>query len=199
LPDISLGAYTITNRRPEFEPNSINIEKKFSPLLGFNVTWQSNLRTNMQYEYSKITSLALSNSTVIERLSKGVKFTFSYTIRDFKLPFFPRLENALDFTLNGSYIEDVEKKYELDSDLDLALQEGPDQINRDVRNATFSGTITGGQARYNGSAIIGYQFSQTLQANFEYNYSKLIPKTSGVYGRTDQDIRFNIVVSIRSD
>ncbi|MDZ7682460.1 MAG: cell surface protein SprA [Fodinibius sp.] len=198
LPNISLGAYSITNRRPEFEPNSINIEKKFSPLIGLNVTWESNLRTNIQYEQSQVTSLALSNSTVIERMSKGMKLTFAYTIRDFKLPFVPRIENAVDFTINGSYIEDVETKYQLDSDLDQALQTGPDEIDMDPRAADFSGTVTGGQARINGSAVIGYQFSQTIQANFEYNYSKLIPKTSGVYGRTDHDIRFNIVVSISS-
>lgn len=199
LPDISLGAYSVTNRRPEFEPNSINIEKKFSPLLGLNITWLSNLRTNIQYEYSKLTSLALSNSTVIEQLSRGLKTTFAYTIRGFKIPFFPRIENAVDFTINGSYIEDVEEKFQLDSDLDQALAAGPDQIDRNVDDAEFTSTTTGGQARINGSAIIGYQFSQTIQANFEYNYSRLIPKTSGVYGRTDHDIRFNIVVSIRSN
>jgi len=198
LPDISLGAYSITNRRPEYEPKSINIEKKFSPLIGLNVTWQSDLRTNIQYEYSKVTSLALSNSTVIERMSKGLKLTFAYTIRDFKLPFFPRLENAVDFTINGSYIEDVETKFQLDSDLDQALLAGPDEIVKNPDDAEFSGTTTGGQARINGSAVIGYQFSQTIQANFEYSYSKLVPKTSGVYGRTDHDIRFNIVVSISS-
>lgn len=199
LPDISLGAYSITNRRPEFEPNSINIEKTFSPLVGLNVTWHSNLRTNFQYEYSKVTSLALSNSTVIEQLSKGVKLTFAYTVRDFKVPFFPRIENAVDFTINGSYIEDVEEKFQLNSDLDQALLQGPDEIELNPNEAEFSSTTTGGQARINGSAVIGYQFSQMVQANFEYTYSKLIPKTSGVYGRTNHDIRFNIVVSIRSN
>ena len=199
LPDLSLGAYSIVNRRPEYEPNSINIEKTFSPLLGLNITWESNLRTNLSYEYSKLTSLALSNSTVTERLSKGLKFSFAYTIRDFKIPLFPRIENAVDITINGSYIEDVEKKFELNSDLDQALAAGPENIVKDVSNADFSSTITGGQARINGSAIVGYQFSQMIQANFEYNYSRLLPKTSGVYGRTDHDIRFNVVVSIQSN
>ncbi|MEL7834962.1 cell surface protein SprA [Fodinibius sp. Rm-B-1B1-1] len=197
--DISLGAYSVTNQRPEYEPNSINIEKRFSPLVGLNLTWESNLRTNVQYEQSKVTSLALSNSTVIERYSKGLKLTFAYTIRNFKIPFFKRLDNAVDITLNGSYIEDEEKKFELDSDLAEALSAGPDDIVKDPDRAQFSGTTTGGQARINGSAVVGYQFSQMIQANFEYNYNKLLPKTSGVYGRTDHDIRFNIVVSIRSN
>ncbi len=199
LPDLSLGEYSIVNRRPEYEPNSITVEKNFSPLVGLNITWMSNLRTNIQYEYSKVTGLALSNSTITERLSKGVRFSFAYTLRDFKLPFFPRIENAVDFTVNGAYIEDEEKKFDLDSDLAEVLTEGPNEINRDPSDADYSGTITGGQARINGSAVIGYQFSQVIQANFEYNYSRLLPKTSGVYGRTDHDIRFNIVVSIRSN
>lgn len=198
LPDFSLGAYSVINGRPEFEPNSITVEKKFSPLMGLNITWQSGLRTNFQYEYSQVTSLALSNSTIIERLSKGVKLSFAYTIRDFKIPLFPRVRNAIDITLNGSILEDKETKYELDSDLDEALQSGSTVINKDLSDATFSGTTTGGQKRIRGSAIIGYQFSQTVKANFEYDYNRLLPKTSGVYGRTDHDLRFNIVVSIRS-
>ncbi len=199
LPEISLGAYSVTNRRPEYEPNTINVEKRFSPLLGLNITWLSNLRTNLQYEYSKVTSLALSNSRVIERLSRGLKFTFGYTFRDFKIPFFPRLENAVDITLNGSYIEDEEEKFVLDSDLSNALEDGPDTIIKDPNRYDFSSSFTGGQARINGSAVLGYQFSQTIQANFEYTYSRLIPKSSSVYARTDHDIRFNVVVSIRSN
>ncbi|TYP94945.1 cell surface protein SprA [Fodinibius salinus] len=199
LPDFSVGAYSVSNPRPEFDPNSISVEKKFSPLLGLNITWNSGFRTNFQYEYSQITSLALSNSTVIERLSKGIKLSFAYTLRDFKIPLFPRVRNAIDITINGSLLEDKETKYELDSDLGKALSAGPSVIKKDVSNADFSGTTTGGQKRINGSAIIGYQFSQTVKANFEYNYNRLIPKTSGVFGRTDHDIRFNIVVSIRSN
>lgn len=198
LPDISLGNYAVRNRRPAYEANTVNIEKRFSPLLGLNVTWDSNLRSNLQYEYSKIASLALSNSTVIERLSRGLRFTFAYTVRDFKVPFFPRIENAVDFTLNGSFIEDEEKKYALDSDIGSVL-EGGSGTGQDVDQYDYSRSFTGGQSRINGSAVVGYQFSQTIQANFEYIYNRLIPKSSNIYARTDHDIRFNIVVSIRSD
>src|SRR5699024_10237510 len=86
LPEVSLGDYSVLNRRPEYEPSTINIEKRFSPLLGLNIRWDSNLRTNLQYDYSKLTSLALSNSTVIERLSRGLRLTFAYRLQDFNLP-----------------------------------------------------------------------------------------------------------------
>jgi len=199
LQPFQLGAYTVTNNRPELEPNTINIEKRFAPLIGLNITWQSNLRTNIQYEHSRVTSLALSNSTVTERLSKGLQFTFSYTIRNFKIPFFSRLENAVDFTLNASYIEDTEQKFALDSDLSNALQNGPDTIVKDVDFYDYSESFTEGQSRINASAIVGYQFSQTIKANFEYSYRQIIPKSSLVFPRTDHDILFNVIVSIRSD
>ncbi|MDX1639405.1 MAG: cell surface protein SprA, partial [Balneolaceae bacterium] len=199
LQPLSLGAYTVRDYLPEFEPTSITVEKRFSPLIGVNITWKSNLRTNIQYDWSKITSLALSNTTVTERFSRGLKFSFSYTVRNFKLPFFPRIENAVDFTLNTSYLEDTEQKLVLNSDLSNALQQDQSSIIKDTGNYDFQpGPITG-QSRVNGSAIIGYQFSQTIKANFEYTYSRLIPKSTGVFARTDHDIRFNVVVSIRSN
>ncbi len=145
LQPYNLGVYTVTNNRSEFEPNTINIEKRFVPLIGLNITWDSNLRTNLQYEVSRVTSLALSNSTITERLSRGLQFSFSYTIRNFKIPFFARLDNAVDFTLNASYIEDTEEKFILDSDLDNALQEGHEDIVRDVDAYDFTESFTEGQ------------------------------------------------------
>lgn len=198
LQPLSLGAYEVLDTRREFEPTSITVEKRFSPLIGLNITWLSNLRTSVQYDWSKITSMALSNTTVTERFSRGVRFSFSYTVRDFKLPFFPRIRNAVDFTLNASFLEDTEQKFVLNSDLASALQAGHAQIVKDTDIYEFNPNPVTGQSRINGSAVIGYQFSQTIKANFEYTYSRLIPKSSGVFERTDHDLRFNVVVSIRS-
>lgn len=199
LPVLSLGRYRVRSFRESYEPNTINIEKVFSPLVGVNITWESNLRTNLQYEYSKLTSLSLSNTTVIERMSRGVTVSFGYTIRDFKIPLFPRVQNAVDITLNGNYTEETQQKFRLDSDLDNALTEPPDRLNRDPEAYGFGSSFTGGQSRINGSAVIGYQFSQAIRANFEYTYSRLIPKSSGIYARTDHDLRFNVIVSIQSN
>lgn len=198
LQPVNLGVYTIRDSRPEYEPTSITIEKTFRPLIGFNITWLSNLRTSIQYDWSKITSLALSNTTVTERFSRGFKFSFSYTVRDFKIPFFPRIQNAVDFTINTSFLEDTEQKFVLNSDLSGALQTGHENIVKNSSGYDFDPNPVTGQSRINGSFIVGYQFSQTIKANFEYTYSRLIPKSTSVFARTDHDIRFNVVVSIRS-
>ena len=109
------------------------------------------------------------------------------------------MENAVDFTLNASYIEDTEQKFALDSDLGNALQSGPDNIIKDVDFYDYAESFTEGQSRINASAIVGYQFSQTIKANFEYSYRQIIPKSSLVFPRTDHDLLFNVIVSIRSD
>jgi cell surface protein SprA len=194
LPLLPIGNFVVQNRRPEYEPTTINIEKTFAPLIGLNITWLSDLRTNLQFDFSNLTSLALSNATVIERKSRGIRLTMNYSVQNFKIPLFPRIRNAVDFTVNTSYIRDTETKYVLSSDLDNALEQPANEPDPD-----FSSSFDGGQARINGSAIVGYEFSQTLKANFEYVYNQLIPKSTGVFPRTDHDIRFNLIVSIRSN
>jgi cell surface protein SprA len=194
----TVGDYQVLDRRPRYEPSSINLEKKFSPLIGLNITWANSLRTNIQYDYSKITSLALSNTSVTERLSQGIKLTVSYTINDFRLPIFRRIKNAVDLSLNASYLEDIETQYLLDSDLNQALQGAPDELDRDVSAYEISPREPTGQTRIQSSFIVGYRFSETVKANFEYNFRHLIPQSTGVFERTDHDITFNIVVSIRS-
>lgn len=195
----TIGSYSVRDKRPEYEPTTINVAKKFNPLLGLNLTWESNLRTQLEYTYSEITSLALSNTTVTENLSRGVSFSLNYTIRGFTLPFFKKIENAVDFTISGSYMEDTEQKFLLGNDLGNALSEPAQTIVRDPNQYDFSPQSPTGQTRVKASTIIGYQFSKTIKANFEYNFNKLMPKSSRVYPRTDHDIRFNIIVSIRSN
>ena len=193
-----LGIYQVEDIRPEFDPSSVNIEKRFAPLLQLNVTWENGLRTQLGYETSKITSLSLSNTQVSERLSKGFRVQFNYTLRNFKLPLLNRLSNNVDLKLNGNLIEDTEQRFLLDADLERALQIDATQIERDPDAYDFNPRPPTGQTRINGSAVIGYRFSNTIQANFEYGYTQVLPKSSRTFKRTTHDIRFNIRINIRS-
>ncbi|PKD44225.1 cell surface protein SprA [Rhodohalobacter barkolensis] len=193
-----LGIYQIEDTRPEFDPSSVNIEKRFAPLVQLNITWDNGLRTQMGYETSKLTSLSLSNTQVSERTSKGVRVQFAYTLRNFRLPFFRRLTNNVDLTLNGNYIEDSEQRFLLDADLERALQVDATQINRDPDAYDFNPRPPTGQTRINTSAVVGYRFSNTIQANFEYGFTQILPKSSRTFKRTTHDIRFNIRINIRS-
>ena len=193
-----VGIYTVEDFRAEFEPNTINIEKRFSPLAQLNITWDNGLRTQIGYETSNITSLSLSNTQVIERVSKGMRFSVAYTLRNFRIPFVRTLASNVDLTLNGSFIEDTEQRFLLDADLDRALQQDSQSIDRDPSVYNFTPSPPTGQSRINTSAVIGYRFSTTVQANFEYGFSQILPKSSRTFKRTTHDIRFNVRINIRS-
>ncbi|MGM0458013.1 MAG: cell surface protein SprA [Bacteroidota bacterium] len=194
----SIGIYTVNSTRSEFEPNSLNMEKRFAPLIQLNITWDNGLSTQVGYETSLITSMSLSNVQVTERSSNGINFSFSYTLRNFDVPLFRRLSNDLDITLNGNFLDDTEKRYLLESDIAGALQAGSDEIIRDPSAYEFSDPRLSGQSRFNGSVVLGYRFSDTFQSNFEYTYSSTNPKSTRTFSRTTHDIRFNIRINIRS-
>jgi len=187
----NLGNYTVQSIRDPYEASAINITKNFSPMIGLNITWKNNVGTNLEYDYSKITSLSFTGPTVEDRISKGLKLTMNYTKRGFRLPFiFNRLKNTLDISFTLNYLEDITVPYNLGLDLTRSLQ-GGQLLNHqnDIR----------GDARLQASTIIGYQFSQTLKANFEYSYRHTMPRSSQSFEMTDQEIKFNIIVSIKSN
>ena len=193
-----VGIYTIEDSRPEYEPSSVNIERRFSPLAQLNITWDNGLRTQIGYESSKITSLSLSNTQVIERTSKGMRVSMAYTLRNFRIPFVRTTASNIDLTLNGAFIEDIEQRFLLDADLDRALQQDSQTIDRDPSAYAFTPSPPTGQSRINASMVVGYRFSTTVQANFEYGFSQILPKSSRTFKRTTHDIRFNIRINIRS-
>lgn len=193
-----VGLYTIEDIRDKFEPGSVNIERRFSPLVQLNVTWDSGLRTQVGYESSLLTSLSLSNTQVIERVSKGLRMSIAYTLRNFNIPFVRTTTSNIDLTLNGSFIEDTEQRFLLDSDLDRALQDNSTTIVRDPEAYSFTPSPPTGQSRVNMTLVAGYRFSTTVQANFEYGFSQILPKSSRTFKRTTHDIRFNVRINIRS-
>lgn len=199
LPERRIGNFTLIDERFEIEPNSINIEQRFSPLVQLNITWDSNIRTQIGYESSKLTSLSLSNSQVTERTSNGLKFQFAYTVRNFRMPLFRRSSSNLDISLSGNLVEDIEQRFLLAADLDRALSTGDaETISRNPDLFDFSPRPPTGQTRFNGSLSLGYRFSSTVQSNFEYSFTKVNPKSSRTFERTTHDIRFNIRINIRS-
>lgn len=195
----NVGAYTVSSFRSEFEPTSLNVERRFAPLAQLNVTWDNGLRTQIGYETSMVTSMALSNVQVTERTSKGVNFSFAYTIQNFSLPFFRTLQNDVDISLNGNFIDDKEERFLLETDISNALQAGSDQIVRDPSFYSISDPRVSGQSRFNGSIVVGYRFSNTFQSNFEYTYTSTNPKSTRTFSRTTHDIRFNVRINISSN
>ncbi len=194
----NVGRYSSQFPRPQFQARNVNIERRFSPVIGLNLTWVNNLRTNIQYDHSTVTSFSPSNNSVLERTQQGVRLTANYSKRGFQLPFLQRFSNQLDLQLTVSYLMDSQETFRLNQDLADALDANPSELIRDVNEFSPGIPDVQGDTRIQITPTIGYQFSQTVKASFEYSYRQLIPKSSNIFPRVDQDIRFNIVVSIRS-
>ena len=184
------------DRKELYEPNSINVEQRFSPLIQLNVTWQSALRTQISFDRSKTSSLALSSRTVTERTSQGLSTSINYTFKNVTIPLFPKIKNNITLTVNGGYADDTESKYTLSSDIDEVLSDV--DFVPDVSQYDYTDPFVTGQNRINGSVVIGYRFSQTVTSNFEYTYTKVNPKSSAYFPRTNHEIRFNFKISIQS-
>ncbi|MEO9885452.1 MAG: cell surface protein SprA [Balneola sp.] len=191
------GLVTINDNRDKFEPASISIDQRFSPLVQLNITWKSALKTDFGYETSKLTSFSLSSNTVSERRSKGFKFNLNYTFRKVRIPIFPKIKNNIDLALSGNYSEDSDQNFILVNDLINAFQNF-DENGTNVDAYDFDPQNETGQKRYNGSLVVGYRISSTINSNFEYTYNRVIPKGSSIPPRTNQEIRFNIRIAIRS-
>lgn len=195
----SIGSYGLQYERPEYQGRTVTLEKHFEPLIGANLTWLQDLRTNVNYNRSEIISFSLSNNNVTERLSRGVSLTVGYSVRGFRIPYFRRLSNQLDLDLTMSYNRDLTLVYRLNEDINEVLQSPPDELASDADAYTAASPEERGDSRIQVTPSFRYRFSEIVTASFEYSFRRLMPRSTNVFPRTDQDIRFNIVISIRSN
>lgn len=194
-PSQTLGDFNVIDERGEYEPGSIRAERRFSPLAKLNITWKSNLRTDLGYNRSTISTFSVSSKRVTETLTQGVDFSTNYTFRNVKISFLPKVRNNIEMGLRGSYKNDAEVSYKLDTDLDNALIEGVNSQSNVDDAEIVSERITG-QKRVNATFTLGYQISSSITSNFEYTYSRI--ESNNIPTRTNHDIRFNIRIAIRS-
>ena len=197
-PARTIGGYSVTDVRSEYEPTSVNVEQRFVPMVQLNITWKSSLRTNIGFDQTRTTSLAVASSTITERTSRGIKVTVAYTLRNIRLPILNRVKNNIDISLNGGLAEDEEIRFLLNDDVNDALALFSDTGSQNFSDFVVNPRPPTGQQRINASMVIGYRFSNTINANFEYSFNKVNPKSSRTFARTDHDIKFNIRIAIRS-
>jgi len=154
----------------------------------------------LQYDYSKLLTMSTSNPTMTEKTSQGFKFTGTWQKRGFRLPFFNKLRNTLDLSVSASYYEEANLRRQFTAVLANSLVDGLSSTNVDdydfVDNSDL-GVV--GDTRIKLTGLVGYQFSSMVKANFEYTYDHAIPKSTQTFERVTQNIRFNVIVTIRSN
>jgi len=193
----TLAGIQVNDERDRFEPASVTVDQRFSPLIQLNITWKSALKTDFGLESSKLTTFSLSSKTISERKSRGFKLNLNYTFRKVRIPLFPGIKNNIDLSLSGNYSDDTDRSFILENDLINAFNKFSEN-GTDVNAYDFNPQNETGQQRYNASLVIGYRISSSINSNFEYTYNRVIPKGSTIPPRTNQEIRFNIRIAIRS-
>jgi cell surface protein SprA len=192
----ALGNFDLIDVRGLYEPNTVRVERRFSPMAQLNVNWKSGLRTQFGYDRSTISSFAINSKRVTETLSRGVDFTVNYTFRNVSIPLFPKIKNNIDVSIRGNMKNDTENSYKLDTDLINALNASNITPASDPSQAEIVSLRETGQRRLNGTITFGYQVSRTISSNFEYTYSKI--ESNNIPTRTNHDIRFNVRIAIKS-
>ena len=90
---------------PVYVMSVIQIQEKFSPLLGVQVRTKKNVTGRLEYNQERTVSLNLSNAQVAELSDKALTIAFGFTRNNFKLPFrvggrVVTLKNDLKFDFN---------------------------------------------------------------------------------------------------
>jgi cell surface protein SprA len=189
------NAYDIIDDRRRFEPTTLRAERRFSPLVKLSMTWESNLRTEFGYNRSTISTFAIASKRATETLSQGIDFSMNYVFRNVKLKMFPKIKNNIDLSLRGSYKNDTDLSYKLDSDIGNALIPNAPNV-LPVEDAEILSSRETGQQRINGTFSVGYKISSSISSNFEYTYSRI--QSNNIPTRTNHDIRFNVRIAISS-
>jgi len=195
----NVGVYSLLSKMPDYKPEQINLETRFSPLLGLSLTWKNGVSTNLSYETSNMIALNLDNSQVSERISNSIKLSTNFQKKSLKLPFVAKpLKNSIDFAINASYSEDETNDNRLDQKLEANVLQKKVEV-LDINEYPIILDQPTGDIRIQFSTNVTYQFSATMKGGFEYRFSQVLPKSTATFRRLDQDFRFNIIVNIRSN
>ncbi len=196
-PSKSLGDFSVIDERGLYEPTTIRVEQRFSPLAKLNVTWQSSLKTELGYDRGNISTFAVNSNRVTETLTRGFDFGVNYVFRNVRISFLPKVKNNINMGIRGSFDSDTENSFKLDTDLNNALRDADalPTISQAIKDSRDTKRTTE-RIRINGTFTLGYQISRTITSNFEYTYSRI--ESNNLPTRTNHDIRFNVRIAITS-
>jgi cell surface protein SprA len=99
------------NYIPEFDIGSITINEQFSPLIGLDVTWQTDMTTRLDLKKTRTATLSLANNQVIEMTTSEVTIGAGYRFDD------------VQFTLTNAGGTQKNLKSDLNIKADLSIRD----------------------------------------------------------------------------
>ena len=176
---------------PVFIMSSINMEERYSPLIGVNFAFKNQISGRFQYNKERRASLNLSNTQVAEFNSNDLVFGFGFKKNNVKLPFRGRDGN------NVVLKNDVNFRFDLTlKDMKL-LQRRLDEQYANSTDPLF-GEVIPIQGNYNFQIRpqIQYQFNKKLSMSFYFEHFVNTPFTSLSFAQSQTvggiNMRFNL-------
>ncbi len=177
----------------EFEPQSIQLQEQYQPLIGVDITWPWDLQTSL--EWNRRITTALRGKNVVQRKTGELSGRLSFSKRGLRLPFFARIENRIrfSFTLSRSVSDEreflvVQALQQAQSDLDgFDPQQATQGENVDILTETTRITMT---------PKISYSVSNRVTADFQLDFERFDVTQGQQTSYTNVNGTFNVSVSI---
>jgi cell surface protein SprA len=190
---VPIGGGEFRYLEAEFQPQSAQISEQFQPLIGVDVTWPWDLQTSLEWGRQATTKLVGSN--VVERESSEISGSVSYSKRGLRIPFFPRIENRIRFTVSFSRSTSDEREFLLNEALTQA-QQNPDTFTPKQALEGSNADVLTKQTRLTVTPKISYTVSNRVTADFRLEYEKLDVSTGRQTSFTNLNGTFNLSVSL---
>ncbi len=155
-------------------------DRQFSPLAGFNITWNHGISTTARYTWSQNYNETPSNSTRTRKTSKGITLSASYTRKTgfrIPIPVWPfknkRFDNETTFSLNFDQTQSDNETQREGSDFEQ------------VQGKNMSWSI---------GPSVNYRFSRNVNGSIRYKYGV----TERDHNTTKfQEFGINVQITIR--
>ena len=194
LRSFNLSGREIVFAIPEDEVDGIRLNERFQPLVGVDLSFEGNFQTTISWEKSTSYTLSTTNFEVSQNDNNQITATMNYAKSGMKLPFFPKINNRIRFsvTLSKATLKDQR----------LSLRRGlTDYIEREdfVVDDALGGdniSVISASTRYTIVPRISYQFSNRVSADFTLRYENYVSEDSRQPSYTNINGGFNFRVSI---
>ncbi len=171
--EFSLGDYVFRYELPAYSAEGAQVEERYTPLVGVEFNWKGGLETDLSWNRGNLYRLSTNNSQVTELRTNEISFSASYRKSGLRLPFVPqgRLNNRLSLGLTLSHATNHEQRFSVTNALLDAL---PNPAAYDVGQALRGENVSvlNETSRLAVTPKIGYQFSNTVQADFVLQYER---------------------------
>ena len=188
---------TIVYDEPDYQLSALNVNERFSPLIGASLTFRNQLTTEVNFNRANLYGLGTANRNVSARQTNELQVTLNYAKQGIRLPFVRnRLNNRITGNLTVARAVNRDLTYKTQSGLEAALS-GNLTTAEVLANSDYVSRVQD-NIRLTVTPSLGYQFSNAVQGTFSLKIEKFDTKISQPPSFFNASGIFNIRVNIAS-